>query len=372
MPLAPVGGGRGQHLVDLVVVVLEAHGGGRHVEAPHTGAAGADLVDRRVPVRPRGSRTQHRKVERVVLAQALHVAGLEPGALDRGHDVADLVQLAVGEHVALGEAPAQDVRCPTVVVLLARVVRTADAVVQEPPLRPQQRSAPREVAVELREAHVLEHADGADGVVRTVAHVAEVAVAHFDAIAEPALGGTLAREVGLRLRQRDAHRLHAVVLGCVQQHPAPTTPDVEQAHPGLQRELAADELVLVGLRVLEGGGVVVPHRARVGERGPEHHLVEVVRHVVVVRDRRGVTLARVAAAVKARLLRRRGQGLEAPPPDELGRGRDLPRPEVELLDVVGDGHDVEHVAVDLELAGDVGAAEAELVGRGHDPPEGIG
>ena len=68
-------------------------------------------------------RTQHRRVQRVVLAQALHVAGLEPGALDRGDDVADLVQLAVGEHVALGEAPIDERRRPPVVVLLARVVR---------------------------------------------------------------------------------------------------------------------------------------------------------------------------------------------------------------------------------------------------------
>ncbi len=218
---------------------------------------------------------------------------------------------------------------------------------------------------------VLEHADRADGVVRTVVDVAEVGVTHLDAIAEPAFGDTLAREVGLRLRQRDAHRLHAVVLGRVQQHPAPTAADVEQAHPRFQCELAADELVLVGLRVLERGGVVVPHRARVGERRPEHHLVEVVRHVVVVRDRGGVALARVAPAVQAGLLRRWRQGFEALPPDELGRGRDLTRPEVELLDVVGHGHDVEHVAVDLELAGDVGAAEPELVGRGHDPPEGV-
>ena len=63
----------------------------------------------------------------------------------------------------------------------------------------EQRAAPREVAVELGEPDVLEHADRADGVVRTVVDVAEVGVAHLDPVAEPALGDALARQVGLRL-----------------------------------------------------------------------------------------------------------------------------------------------------------------------------
>jgi hypothetical protein len=54
-----------------------------------------------------------------------------------------------------------------------------------------------------------------------------------------------------------------VVLGRVQHHPTPAAADVEEAHPGLEVELAGDQLVLVRLRVFEGLGVVVPHRARV-------------------------------------------------------------------------------------------------------------
>ena len=114
-----------------------------------------------------------------------------------------------------------------------------------------------------------------------------------------------------------------------------------------------------------------PHRAGVGERRPEHHPVEVVGDVVVVRDGGGVALARVAPAVHPRLLGRRRERLQPLPPDELGGSHDLPGPEPQLLDVLGDGHHVEDVAVDLELAGDVGAPEPQLVGRGDDAAEGI-
>ena len=160
--------------------------------------------------------------------------------------------------------------------------------VQQPTLGAQQRVTPREVAGELGESDVLEHADRADGVVRTVVDVAEVGVAHLDPVAQPALGDALARELGLGFGERHAHRVDAVVLGRVEHHAAPPAPDVEEPHPWLEVELAADELVLVRLRVLERGGVVVPDRARVGERRTEHHPVEVVRHVVVVRDGGGV------------------------------------------------------------------------------------
>ena len=50
--------------------------------------------------------TQCRSVLRVVLAQRLDVADLEAGFLHDRDDAADLVQLAVGEHVAVDEAAA--------------------------------------------------------------------------------------------------------------------------------------------------------------------------------------------------------------------------------------------------------------------------
>ena len=58
-------------------------------------------------------------------------------------------------------------------------------------------------------------------------------------------------QVGLAGRQRDADGADAVVLGRVQHHAAPAAADVEQPHARLEPELAADELVLGRLRVLE-------------------------------------------------------------------------------------------------------------------------
>ena len=130
-------------------------------------------------------------------------------------------------------------------------------------------------------------------------------------------------------------------------HPQPTS---SSRIPGCEVELAADELVLVRLCVLERGRVVVPDRARVRERRTEHHPVEVVRHVVVVRDGRGIAISGVAPAVEAGLFGRRRKRLQALPADELGRSHDLTRSEVQLLDVVGHREHVEDVAIDLELA----------------------
>src|SRR3954454_11719219 len=79
----------------------------------------------------------------------------------------------------------------------------------------------------------------------------------------------------------------------------------------------------------------------------------------------------MTTAVELRFLRRRRQRLHALPPDELGGSGDLARPEVQLFDVVGHRHHVEDVAVDLQLAADVSAAEAELVGSGDDPTQRI-
>ena len=49
--------------------------------------------------------------------------------------------------------------------------------------------------------------------------------------------------------------LGAVLLRRVQRHRPPAAAHVEQAHPGLQAELASDEIVLRGLRLLERAAV---------------------------------------------------------------------------------------------------------------------
>ena len=169
---------------------------------------------------------------------------------------------------------------------------------------------------------------------------------------------------GLRLRQRDAGDVDAVALGGVQRERAPAAADVEHAVAGLQRELGADELELGLLRLLERRRAARPDRARVRHRLVEEEREEVVRDVVVVRDGALVARDRMPPALRAQLdggglrhllersgAQRRGgePGLRA----RVDRRRGVAVEQRQhLVDVV-----------DLERAGDVGAAEPELSGR---------
>ena len=125
------------------------------------------------------------------------------------------MQLAVGEDVGVDEAP----RPRTRTTAISR--RTADPVVQQPPLRAQQPEQTLEVHLELREPDVLEHADRADRVVRTVADVAVVLVADLDEVGETGFSDSLGTELGLLTRQGDADRADAVMARRVQDHAAP-------------------------------------------------------------------------------------------------------------------------------------------------------
>ena len=98
---------------------------------------------------------------------------------------------------------------------------------------------------------MLEHPDRADRVERTVANVAIVLVPDLDAVGKSRIGDRLLGPLGLAARERHADRSNAVVRRGVQDHPAPPAAHVEQPHPRLEPELAAHELVLLGLRVLE-------------------------------------------------------------------------------------------------------------------------
>src|ERR687898_653737 len=114
--------------------------------------------------------------------------------------------------------------------------------------------------------------------------------------------------------------LASVVLGGVEHHAAPAATHIEQAHPRPQVELAADELVFVGLRLLQHVGGFVEHRARVGEARAEHEPVEGVGYVVVVADRRRVAGPAVPAAAQA------GPLPGGPPPAPPAPAAPLPGP----------------------------------------------
>src|SRR3546814_1078747 len=78
-------------------------------------------------------------------------------------------------------------------------------------------------------------------------------------------GAQLARERGLLLRDGDAHATDAVALRRELQRLAPAAADVEHAHPLAQPELAADQVELGFLRIIE-----VLRLAPVAARSEEH------------------------------------------------------------------------------------------------------
>ncbi len=234
-------------------------------------------------------------------------------------------------------------------------------------------------------ADVLGHADAGDGVEGAVRDLAVVLQADLDPVGETGVGDPAAGQGDLLRRDGDADRVHAVVLGGVQQQRAPAAADVQQPHAGPQAQLAADQVELGRLGVLQAPALRRPVRAGVHHRGAEHEAVEVVADVVVVADRRAVAAAAVQPAPDgARLLGGR-RGLQ---PQDAGLHRGAQQPPAPGADRVGDAevqpadlgalgevrdgreHLVEvGVGGDFEVAGDVGPGEAELA-RLPDQPTG--
>ena len=202
------------------------------------------------------------------------------------------------------------------------------------------------------------------------ANVAVVAVAHLGQVAEALLGDGVLGPRGLLSRERHAGGPHTAASG-VANHAAPAAADVEQSVARLQPQLLEHQPILVLLRLVEGCLETRVARARVGHRWPEHPLVERVRDVVVVVDRLGVSRLAVpqslgdATPARRNLLRRRRDRPQVLDPDgthDLGhhpRRRHLEHQFVgqrleQLVGVAG-----VH-AMDLEVAGDVGARQPEV------------
>ena len=144
-------------------------------------------------------------------------------------------------------------------------------------------------------AHVFEHADRGDGVELLAVQVPVVLVPDLHPVLEAGLPHALVGPVHLLVAEGDADHPGVMVAGGVDGHRPPPAPHVEQPGPGapVEPELAADQLVLGRLGLLEGGGRRDEPGARVGPARAQHQLVEVVAHVVVVADRPGVPGRRV-------------------------------------------------------------------------------
>ena len=243
-------------------------------------------------------------------------------------------------------------------------------------MRPQLVAHRREVRRVVGHADVLGETDRADRVEVALGHVAVVHEAHLGQLTQALAVDRPLGPVSLLPRERHAERLDAVVLRGMADHATPAATDVEQPLPGLEVELAGDELVLVLLRLLEGGVRGRVDRARVGHRRPEDQLVEAVGHVVVVVDDLRVASAAVPQALddpapaRQVLLRRGRRRVEVLPPEPahelegLRRAGDAPP--------VGAAHQVEQrvevarvEAGAREVTGDPGPRHAEVSGRGE-------
>jgi hypothetical protein len=88
-------------------------------------------------------------------------------------------------------------------------------------------------------------------------------------------------KVELRLRERDAVGLHAVVARRVAHQPAPAAADIEQLLARREPQLPADHVELVVLRLLERVVPVGKVRAGILHLGIEKQLVELVPQVVM-------------------------------------------------------------------------------------------
>ena len=99
--------------------------------------------------------------------------------------------------------------------------------------------------------------------------------------------------------------MNAIVVCCVDHQRAPTATDVEQPVARLQLQLLADQIKLARLRLIKRVFRRTEVSARVDHRFAEHAAVELVRNVVVVRDRLLIALGAVEAALQLDLSFRR-------------------------------------------------------------------
>ena len=129
----------------------------------------------------------------------------------------------------------------------------------------------------VRDADVLDDADGGDLVVAGAGgDVTEAAVFHPASSREPEGRDARGRVVGLRAREGDAEGADAVVLHGPDGEAAPAAADVEQGLVGRQPQLPADQVELVGLRLLEPTGGVAVIGARVHHERIEEERIEIV------------------------------------------------------------------------------------------------
>ena len=121
-----------------------------------------------------------------MLAQALHVAHLQPRSLEVGDHRSDLLQLSVGEDEAVADGVVPGVSRPG-----------GDAVVEDAAAGSQRVAETHGVLAHPGTADVLEHADAGDGVEGSAQIVSVVRHAHADAICHGSFRRSPACDLGL-------------------------------------------------------------------------------------------------------------------------------------------------------------------------------
>ena len=211
----------------------------------------------------------------------------------------------------------------------ARLRRAGHLLDQDPPARREQSLDAGDERRVVAPADVLAHLDRRHRVEGTVSDLAVVLEPDLDPVLE-SLGLDPGVDEGLLLR-RQGHPddADAVLLGRVDRQRAPPAADVEVpvrrgVGQRVEPQLAADEVELVALRVLQGVRRVVAREVRAGVSHVrvEDERVEVVGEVVVVGDRVLVTPPRVQPSAQPGLAR----GWRRRPADHVeGEGRPDPR-----------------------------------------------
>ena len=169
---------------------------------------------------------------------------------------------------------------------------------------------------ELRQADVLEHADG-DDVVELALDLAVVLEAEAHPVGEAGGGGALGGDPVLLAREGDAGDVGAGDAGEVERHAAPAAADVEDAGAGADEELGGDQALLGELGLVERHAGVFEEGAGILHVAVEKEPVEPFVEVVVMGDVG-------AGGLEADGADHRGVGDAAPEVEALGgRGGEL-------------------------------------------------
>src|SRR5690606_5814433 len=210
---------------------------------------------------------------------------------------------------------------------------------------------------------VLVHADAGDFVVAALErHVVGERDGH--PILEAQTRDPGLRVIVLRLRQGHAVGANAIVLRRMAQERAPAAADVEEGLARTQPQLAADQVELVPLRLLERVGPVAEVRARIDHLAVEKQRVEGVADIVVKLNEVLVLAAsaapgRVAApelvADRRRAVARQYQGQRVAPGEPFAQ---IGKPDPGFLTAPARRvAERDQIALDLEVALDITAKQ---------------